>query len=162
VGAPPLPPAQSPQSPADALAPSTADALPAPDAPDFDWVAYLANYPELLHPPTSLNYSKQDAWHHYESAGRAQGRVAAQLTLRLRYTTYGGLTNQLYGHLPAFMIARAMGAEVVVSPAVSKNSFNMQEQVWQWQSTDTLLDVDKMAAYWRDNGLMMHKVSPRS
>jgi len=136
--------------------------LSPPDAPDFDWVAYLANYPELLHPPISLNYGKQDAWHHYESAGRAQGRVAARLTLRLRYTTHQGLTNQLLGHLAAFMIAQEMGAEVVMSPAVSKNSFNMQEQVWQWQSTESVFDLGKMTAYWRDNGLVIHKVSPHS
>ncbi|PSC70520.1 axi 1 [Micractinium conductrix] len=97
------------------------------------------------------------AWQHYDSVGRAEGRVASPLRLRLRYTTAGGLTNQLLAHLPTFVIARELGAEVVVPPAVSRPGFFRGNKEWRWESAETLLDLDKMKAYWAPRGLVVHK-----
>ena len=110
----------------------------------FDWRAYLHHYPDLLRPPTSLAFTQKAAWQHYDSVGRAEGRVASPLRLRLRYTTAGGLTNQLLAHLPTFVIARELGAEVVVPPAVSRPGFFRGNKEWRWESAETLLDLDKM------------------
>jgi hypothetical protein len=142
------------------LAPSTLSSSRA-DGTSFNWRAYLHNYPELLLSPTSLSFTEDDARRHWYTTGRAQGRVATWLTLRLRYTTAGGLTNQLLAHLPAFMIAREVGADVVVAPVVSRSGFTRGNKEWRMESAETLFDLDKMQAFWRDQGLVVHKVRMR-
>ena len=46
--------------------------------------------------------------------------------------TGGGLTNQLYAHLHAFMLAREMRAELVLAPALRRNSLaaDMKDTAW--------------------------------
>ena len=126
------------------LPPPTPPQRAAADGGAFDWRAYLHHYPDLLRPPTSLAFTQEAAWQHYDSVGRAEGRVASPLRLRLRYLAAGGLTNQLLGHVPAFMIARELGAEVVVPPVVSRPGFIRHNKEWRWESAETLLDLDKM------------------
>jgi hypothetical protein len=131
------------------------EATTPPVDPSFDWHAYLDNYPELLQPPASLEYSEQAAWRHYNTTGRAQGWVATRLTLRLRYTGANaspGLTNQLLAHMAAFMIARATNAKIVVAPFVSRRAF-VEPAEWMWQSAESVFDIGRMAEYWRPRGL---------
>ena len=132
-----------------------------PVAVGFDWKAYLQHYPELLQPPHTLEYCEEAAWWHYRTVGRAQGRVASPLRLRLRYTGANaspGLTNQLLAHLSAFMIAYEAGAEVVVPPFISRSGF-VQGPSWQWQPAESVLDINRMAEYWRPRGLTIVPVS---
>lgn len=110
----------------------------------FNWRAYLRNYADLLQPPDSLDYSEQAARQHYETVGRAERRVATPLRLLLRFTAAGGLTNQLLAHLPAFMIAQELGAEVVVPAAVSRAGFQRGIKEWRFERVETLLNLDKM------------------
>lgn len=130
---------------------------------DFDHVAYLDNYPQLLQHPTSLKFSREAAWHHYRSVGKAEGRVARRIPLRLRYHTGGqnkpgGLNNQLLCHLTAMMLALEMGAEVVLAPALKRTAFAAEGNAWIWEDTATLLDVDQMVAFWKAHGLVIHEV----
>lgn len=134
-----------------------------PEDPEFDWVAYFHNYPELLRHPISLDFTKEAAWEHYRTIGKAEGMIARRLTLRLRYHTGGqnkpgGLNNQLLCHLTAFMMAQEIGSEVVLAPALKRTAFAAEGNSWIWEDTDTLLDVDKMVAYWATRGLVVHKV----
>ncbi len=134
-----------------------------PEDPEFDWVAYFHNYPELLRHPISLDFTKEAAWEHYRTIGKADGKIARRLTMRLRYHTGGqnkpgGLNNQLLCHLTAFMMALEIGSEVVLAPALKRTAFAAEGNSWIWEDTDTLLDVDKMVAYWATRGLVVHKV----
>ena len=60
---------------------------------------------------------------HYLATGRAQGRVARRLRVILRYTACTGLINQHYSHIAAFTLAALVGAELVLPPAVCRDSF---------------------------------------
>ena len=57
------------------------------------------------------------------------------------------------------MLAKAMGAELVMAPALHRNSFkgHMKNTKWQAAPAASLLDVEFTKAYWRDRGLLMHE-----
>lgn len=60
---------------------------------------------------------------HYLQQGRAEGRPYRRLRVLLRYTACTGLINQQYSHIAAFALAAALGAELVLPPAVCRDSF---------------------------------------
>jgi hypothetical protein len=60
---------------------------------------------------------------HYLLQGRREGRPYKRLRVLLRYTACTGLINQQYSHIAAFALAAALGAELVLPPAVCRDSF---------------------------------------
>ncbi|EFN51509.1 hypothetical protein CHLNCDRAFT_140196 [Chlorella variabilis] len=87
---------------------------------DFDAQAYLMYHPDLR----KLGMSTADeAKQHYLQQGRAEGRPYKRLRVLLRYTACTGLINQHYSHIAAFTLAAALGAELVLPPAVCRDSF---------------------------------------
>lgn len=126
----------------------------------FQWMAYLNNYQHLLQPPTNLNYSESAARQHYDAVGRQGGWVAREIDVRLRYVATGGLTNQLFSHLSAFLLAQELGAQLVLAPALSRTRFGSKKNVmWPVRGIDTIFDVAKMTSYWQTRGLVLHKAS---
>ena len=71
-----------------------------------------------------------------------------------------GLINQMYSHIAAIMLARAMGAELVLAPAVHRESFDlhMEKTKWHVAPQESLLDVGAVKKYWGDRGLLIHTV----
>ena len=72
-----------------------------------------------------------------------------------------GLVNQLYSHIAAIMLARALSAELVLAPAMHRQSFNAtpENAAWAAARTDTLLDVVRLKKYWRTRELLIHTVT---
>ena len=58
------------------------------------------------------------------------------------------------------MLARALGAELILAPAVHRNTFNSHMTKTNWHATaaDSLLDVEALKSYWLGNGLLIHTV----
>ena len=137
-----------------------ADAVPE----DFDWQAYLAYYPDLLGSGIS---SELEAQQHYLKHGRREGRIHKRLKVLLYYTACTGLINQHYSHIAAFTLSSAIGAELVLAPALQRDSFasyfsahkEQNEVTWTSMSTSQLLDVDRIIEEWRAHGMDVHKVS---
>ena len=73
----------------------------------------------------------------------------------------GGLINQLLCHVAAFMLAVSLEYEILLPHALSRSSFNVtwEEQRWQKEPLDTLLNVDSIVRHWRHRGIIVHKVS---
>ena len=73
----------------------------------------------------------------------------------------GGLINQLLCHVAAFMLAVSLKYEILLPHALSRSSFNVtwEEQRWQKEPLDTLLNIDSIVRYWRHRGIIVHKVS---
>ena len=71
-----------------------------------------------------------------------------------------GLINQLYSHIAAIMLARAMGAELVLAPAMHRDSFNshMTKTTWHAAPQESLLNVEALKQYWRGQGMLIHTV----
>lgn len=82
--------------------------------------AYLAYHPDLAELGVTTPAA---AARHYLERGRAEGRPAKRLRVLLRYTACAGLINQQYSHIAAFALAAALGAELVLPPAVCRDSF---------------------------------------
>lgn len=129
---------------------------------DFDAQAYLLYHPDLR----SLGVTSEDAARqHYLERGRAEGRVYKRIRVVLRYTACTGLINQHYSHIAAFSLAAMLGAELVLPPAVCRDSFahyfsvfkEKNEVQWSPVPLDSLLDVDGIINYWRPRGLVLHK-----
>lgn len=74
--------------------------------------------------------------------------------------SFAGLINQLYSHVAAIMLARAMGAELVLAPAIHRDSFNshMTKTTWHAAPLEGLLDVEAVKKYWNDQGMLIHTV----
>ena len=110
--------------------------------------------------------SEETAKQHYLSRGRAQGYVYRRLRVVLRYTACTGLINQQYSHIAAFALAAVLGAELVLPPAVKRDSFakyfsmdkTQNEVSWTPDDLDTLLDTEKIIRFWKDRGLTVHRV----
>jgi len=79
---------------------------------------------------------------------------------------FAGLINQLYSHIAAFILASTMGAEVVLPPALMRNSFGSyystfkekNEVTWTPASTNLLLDVISIQKAWQAQGVAVHEV----
>ncbi|KAL4423672.1 hypothetical protein ABPG75_000973 [Micractinium tetrahymenae] len=129
---------------------------------DFDAQTYLMYHPDLRR----LGIDTADAAkQHYLQQGRAEGRPYRRLRVLLRYTACTGLINQQYSHIAAFALAAALGAELVLPPAVCRDSFahyfsvykEKNEVRWSPVPLETLLDVDAIVAYWQPRGLVLHR-----
>lgn len=90
---------------------------------------------------------------------RANGTFG-NLRVILRYTACTGLVNQLYCHISAISLARAMEVELVLPPAVKLDAKQSEQNEVKWVSDDleTLLDVDSLIEFWKLKGLRIHKV----
>ena len=81
---------------------------------------YLSYHPDLH----KLGVTTEDAAkQHYLDKGRAEGRLYKRVRVMLRYTACTGLINQHYSHIAAFSLAAVLGAEIVLPPAVCRDSF---------------------------------------
>lgn len=67
--------------------------------------------------------SADQAKQHYLQQGRTEGRPYKRLRVLMRYTACTGLINQHYSHIAAFSLAAALGAELILPPAVCRDSF---------------------------------------
>ena len=87
--------------------------------------------------------------------------AGVQPRLLLSYTTHFGLCNQLQMHKSAFMIAHAMGAELILAPARRRKNFKEYYVTDSFQHVpiDTLLNVESAAVFWSRRGLIVHRVS---
>ena len=68
--------------------------------------------------------------------------------------------NQVYGHMAAILLARAMGAELVLASALHRDTFNagMSKTPWIAAPPESILDVEAIIEHWRKRGLIIHKV----
>eukprot|EP00887_Chlorella_sp_A99_P002549 scaffold6.g2549.t1 len=128
----------------------------------FDAQAYLAYHPDLH----KLGVTTEDAAkQHYLDKGRAEGRLYRRVRVMLRYTACTGLINQHYSHIAAFSLAAVLGAEIVLPPAVCRDSFahyfsvfkEKNEVQWSPVPLDSLLDVEHIISFWRARGLVVHR-----
>ena len=130
---------------------------------DFDWQAYLSYYPDLLQ---SGIHNESEAQQHFLEYGRQEGRICKRLKVLMQYTACTGLINQHYSHIAAFTLASAIGAELVLPPALQRDSFGsyfstfkeQNEVTWTPTSLSLLLDVDRVIEEWRAHGMEVHKV----
>ncbi|KAK9810163.1 hypothetical protein WJX72_005905 [[Myrmecia] bisecta] len=109
--------------------------------------------------------SDAEAREHYLRIGRSEGRVYKRLRVLLRYTACTGLINQHYSHIAAFSLSAVLGAEIVLPPAVKRDSFahyfsvykEHNEVSWTPAPLESLLNVDKLVDFWRSRGLTVHR-----
>jgi hypothetical protein len=81
------------------------------------------------------------------------------MTLVYRTGYYQGLCNQLFAHICALAIAARLGADVVVPPAWSRETFKNIAVPWTVGEPDTLLDVAAMSELWeKKRGMRLYKV----
>lgn len=133
----------------------------------FDWEAYLLYHPELRAEGIG---TEEGAIQHYLNVGRSNGYVYKRLRVLMRYTACGGLINQQYSHIAAFSFAAVLGAELVLAPAVKRDSFahyfstfkEQNEVSWTAAPLESLLDVDAVVEYWANRSLIVHKVSGKA
>ena len=92
--------------------------------------------------------------------------MSQDIRVVLHYTACSGLINQVYSHIAALVLASALRAELILPPALMRNSFasyfspfkNATEVVWTPTPLSMLLDVDRMIKHWRTQGITLHKV----
>lgn len=143
----------------------------APAGSQFNWFDYKF-YTTFYEDIGARRWSYRQALAHYKHIGRFEGRLAAPVVVRLKYIACGGLCNQLYSHIHAFIIARALGADVVVPPALRRSSFGdivssrtnltkeerKMQASWLFEPVDSILDVERMAQYWAARGVTVRRV----
>ena len=130
---------------------------------DFDWQTYLLYNPELRDKGISTQQQAED---HYVRIGYPEGMIYKRLRVLLRYTACTGLINQHYSHIAAFSLCAVLGAELVLPPAVKRDSFahyfsvfkEHNEVKWTPAPLESLLNVDKIVEFWRGRGLTVHRV----
>ena len=130
----------------------------------FDWQTYLQYNPDLqAHGITT----EEQAQRHYSEWGRGEHRLYHRLRVLLRYTACTGLINQHYSHIAAFTLAAAVHAELVLAPAVQRDSFghyfsqikDQNEVQWAPATLDSLLDVARIIEAWAARGIIVHQAS---
>ncbi|GAB4813791.1 hypothetical protein N2152v2_000837 [Parachlorella kessleri] len=135
------------------------------EPPGFDWRFYTSWHLD------AQNYTQETALRHYLTVGRHQGRLAAPLDIRLKPIACGGLCNQLYSHIHALIIARALNAStLLLPPALRRRSFghvytapdgkNTTSVRWSFSPVEGLLDVERMVEYWAARGLTIQRTPP--
>lgn len=130
---------------------------------DFDWQTYLLYNPELRDKGIGTQQQAED---HYVRVGYTEGMIYKRLRVLLRYTACTGLINQHYSHIAAFSLCAVLGAELVLPPAVKRDSFahyfsvfkEHNEVKWTPAPLESLLNVDKIVEFWRGRGLTVHRV----
>ena len=122
------------------------------------WRDYLAVNPDLVEHGF---YSKQANEH-----GQQEGRMYRRFGIRLHYIACTGLINQQYSHIAAFALGSAIGADLVLPPALMRDSFgsyfSMRKEknqvAWTPAPIESLLDVDSIINAWQSRGVTVHKV----
>lgn len=112
----------------------------------------------------SVDSQSNSSPNHSEDTPLAYPLLKQKTRIILQYTACGGLVNQLYSTIAAIALATTMGAELVLPPAVHRDSFakhfstkkEANDVVWSTSPLDDILDVDRLRIYWRDRGLIMH------
>ena len=93
-----------------------------------------------------------------EAANRA-GQPAGNVKLYMTYFAYGGLCNQVYCHINALALGRHFNFTLITFVAWSRKTFNTTEQTeFIQEDIETLLDVGKMAEYWKERGIVFSTV----
>ncbi len=134
------------------------------DLEDFDWQTYLLYYPDLKQAGID---TEEKARKHYKAFGHGEGRLCKRLRVLLRYTACTGLINQHYSHIAAFVLSAALQSEIVLPPAVQRDSFakyystrkGENEVSWTPAPLESLLDVERIIETWRLLGMTVHKVT---
>ena len=80
--------------------------------------------------------------------------------------SHAGLINQHYSHIAAFTLSSAIGAQLVLAPALQRDSFGsyfsmhkeQNEVTWTPTSVSLLLDEDRIIKEWQAHGMEVHKV----
>jgi len=112
----------------------------------------------------SANSYSNSSHNHNEGQPLAYSLLKKQTRIIIQYTACGGLVNQLYSTIAAIAIATTMGAELVLPPAVHRDSFakhfstkkENNDVDWYASPLDEILDVDRLRDHWRSRGLIMH------
>lgn len=94
------------------------------------------------------------------------GSKGSDRRIILRYTACGGLVNQHYSHISAFLVALVLKAEVVFPNACYRNSFglhydmdaNRNKMEWFLAPAETLWDVAAVQELWKRTGIKVYKV----
>ena len=127
--------------------------------------AYLEYNRDVASYLPSLSLSARDAAKlHYMSHGYAENRVYKRIPLLLRYTACGGLMNQHYSHISAITLAAALGADIIIPQALTRDSFasyfhmDPARNKMQWTTVpiESLWDID----YIRRLGSGRERASP--
>ncbi len=87
--------------------------------------AYLEYYNDIMEEVdknSPLTAQLEAARKHYMVHGHSENRVYKRIRVLLRYTACGALMNQHYAHISGLTLAAALGADVVMGPAVSRET----------------------------------------
>lgn len=84
------------------------------------------------------------------SHGYAENRVYTRIPLLLRYTACGGLMNQHYSHIAAITLAAALGADIMIPQALTRDSFassfhmdpSRNKMQWTTAPFESMWDID--------------------
>lgn len=130
----------------------------------FNWRSYLALNPDLEQSGIDSEFKAKQ---HFIQHGKLEGRAFRDFKVRMHYTACTGLINQQYSHIAAFILSSAIGAELVLPPALMRNSFGSyysllkekNEVLWEAAPADMLLDVERIIEAWQRQGMKVHKVT---
>ncbi|GAB4821695.1 hypothetical protein N2152v2_008741 [Parachlorella kessleri] len=114
----------------------------------FDPQAYLLFNPDLG------QLSGEAARGHYLRFGFHEGRIFRRMPMLLSYRVGSGLCNQLYIHLTALAVARQLGADLLVPPALCRKTFAVSKGFLN-APAESLLDTKAMAEQWAQRGLKL-------
>jgi hypothetical protein len=112
----------------------------------------------------SANSHSNSSHNHNEGQSLAYSLLKKQTRIIIQYTACGGLVNQLYSTIAAMALATTMGAEIVLPPAVHRDSFakhfstkaEANDVTWYASPLDDILDVDRFRNHWKSRGLILH------
>lgn len=118
---------------------------------NFDPVAYRMYNSDIQLPDSRLKW-------HYQMIGVYEGRIYRRVPIYLQYVAgAGGLCNQLYSMISVLSLARAVGATVIVPPTHVRGSYQHQKN-WSTADPESIYDLSKMAAHWRNFNVTLIKV----
>lgn len=96
---------------------------------------------------------------HYLRHGRAEGYMYKRYCTVVLYQNHEGLglINQFYTHLTSIMLAKALGAELVLPSAIYRDEF-VRSTGWHSGPAANLIDVEAITNYWSDKGVFIHSL----
>mmetsp|Transcript_19298 Transcript_19298/g.58284 ORF Transcript_19298/g.58284 Transcript_19298/m.58284 type:complete len:576 (+) Transcript_19298:406-2133(+) len=136
------------------LPPWSGDAVPMSDAGE-----------RVLDPPKLLQVENLTSPGEYlRQAGDLPANAdGKQPGLVVRYAACGGLFNQHYCHIAGISAAIALGAETVIMPPAMKRTryvLDARKAKWNPAPTQSLWDVERLAAYLKTKGVTVITVPP--
>ncbi|GAB4821677.1 hypothetical protein N2152v2_008723 [Parachlorella kessleri] len=125
----------------------------------FSWQDYVYFNPDLNISSEAL------ARFHYTHTGRYEGRPYRRIPLYLSYNPVWGLCNQLWDHIHMVAVAAHMNASLVKSVAYTREpaaGFSQKFGTFGFVQIplESLLDVERMRAYWAKRGLVIVEEPP--